>query len=79
MPYVITQPCIGVKDGACVEVCPVDAIHGGADNEQMFIDPDSCICCAACEPTCPIGAIYEETDVPEKWRHFIELNAAHFA
>ncbi|HYT46384.1 MAG TPA: ferredoxin, partial [Methylomirabilota bacterium] len=27
MTYVITQPCIGVKDASCVDVCPVDCIH----------------------------------------------------
>jgi ferredoxin len=26
MAYVINEPCIGVKDGSCVEACPVDAI-----------------------------------------------------
>jgi ferredoxin len=25
--YVINEPCIGVKDNSCVEVCPVDCIH----------------------------------------------------
>ena len=25
MAYVITEPCIGVKDSSCVEVSPVDA------------------------------------------------------
>jgi len=24
MPYIIAEPCINVKDKACVEVCPVD-------------------------------------------------------
>jgi NAD-dependent dihydropyrimidine dehydrogenase PreA subunit len=27
MTYVITEPCIGVKDRACVDVCPVDCIY----------------------------------------------------
>jgi NAD-dependent dihydropyrimidine dehydrogenase PreA subunit len=37
MTYVITAPCIGVKDGSCVDVCPVDCIHpaaGEADYDQ---------------------------------------------
>lgn len=79
MAYVITQPCIGVKDKACVEACPVDCIHGGDDDAQMFINPEECISCNACEAVCPVEAIYDETEVPGKWRHFIELNAAHFA
>ena len=30
MTHVIAQPCIDVKDKSCVDVCPVDCIHGGA-------------------------------------------------
>jgi NAD-dependent dihydropyrimidine dehydrogenase PreA subunit len=79
MAYVIAEPCIGVKDKACVEICPVDAIHSREEDAQMFIAPDVCCTCGACEPECPVGAIYEELEVPAKWRHYIELNAAHFA
>ena len=75
---VITQPCIGVKDKACVEVCPVDCIHSDEDSPQMFINPDECIGCGMCERECPVGAIYADDEVPEKWQHFIELNAAFF-
>ncbi|MBW3637896.1 MAG: ferredoxin family protein [Armatimonadetes bacterium] len=78
MFYVITEPCIGVKDKACVEVCPVDCIHGGQDDAQMFINPDECIFCGGCTLECPVEAIYEEKEVPTKWKHFIALNAAHF-
>jgi NAD-dependent dihydropyrimidine dehydrogenase PreA subunit len=60
MTYVITQPCIGVKDASCVDVCPVDCIHATEDDEQFFIDPDECIDCGACEPVCPVNAIFEE-------------------
>ena len=48
MPYIIAEPCINVKDKACVEVCPVDCIYEGAD--MLFIHPDECIDCGACEP-----------------------------
>jgi len=27
MAYIIAEPCIGVKDTACVDACPVDCIH----------------------------------------------------
>ena len=27
MTYIIAEPCIDVKDTACVDVCPVDCIH----------------------------------------------------
>src|SRR5437868_5198843 len=64
MVYVITEPCIGVKDAACVDVCPVDCIHptrnepGFALATQLYIDPGECICCGGCEPECPVGAIF---------------------
>ena len=51
MPYVITEACISTKDRACVDVCPVDCIYEGPD--QLFIHPDECIDCGACEPECP--------------------------
>ena len=62
MPYVITEACIGTKDRACVDVCPVDCIYEGPD--QLFIHPDECIDCGACEPECPVTAIFPEEDVP---------------
>src|SRR5215212_5147218 len=60
MPYVITEACIGTKDKACVDVCPVDCIYEGP--EQLFIHPDECIDCGACEPECPVTAIFPEED-----------------
>ena len=78
MTYVITEPCIGVKDTACVDVCPVDCIHGDEGAAQLFIDPEECIDCGACEPVCPVEAIYMEDDVPQRWLSYIELNARYF-
>lgn len=78
MPYVIAQPCIGVKDASCVDVCPVDCIHTTDDAEQYFINPDQCIDCAACELVCPVTAIYHEDSLPDEWRPFIAVNAAFF-
>ena len=72
MPYVIAQPCIDVKDRACVDVCPVDCIYEG--EKQLFIQPDECIDCGACEPECPVTAIFPEEDVPDQWKEFIALN-----
>jgi NAD-dependent dihydropyrimidine dehydrogenase PreA subunit len=77
MPYVIAEPCIGVKDKACVAVCPVDCIHEGDD--QLFIDPNECIDCGLCEPECPVDAIFMEDELPEQWKSFTEKNAAFFA
>lgn len=84
MTYVITQPCIGVKDASCVDVCPVDCIHpapGEEDfetEEQLYINPDECIDCGACEPACPVTAIFEESAVPEEWQHFLKINADYY-
>ncbi len=79
MTYVICQPCIGVKDASCVDVCPVDCIFAHEEDEQYYIDPDACIDCGACEPACPVAAIFEEAAVPAEWHAFILLNARHSA
>ena len=76
MTYVITEPCIDVLDRACVEVCPVDCIHEdeGVDR-KLYIDPDECIDCGACEPVCPVTAIFAEDDTPDDQKEYIELDA----
>lgn len=86
MTYVICEPCVDVKDTACVDVCPVDCIHPTPDNEeffeeevQLYIDPEECIDCGVCEPECPVEAIYAEDDVPEEWESFIATNSDFFA
>jgi NAD-dependent dihydropyrimidine dehydrogenase PreA subunit len=76
MAYVIAEPCIDVKDKACVEVCPVDCIYEGPN--QLLIHPDECIDCGACEPVCPVKAIFVEDETPEQWQHFIALNKQFF-
>ena len=84
MTYVITEPCIDVKDTACVDVCPVDCIHPTSDSDefenqnQLFIDPAECIDCNVCEPECPVEAIFIDDEVPAEWEHFIQLNADYF-
>ncbi len=77
MAYVIAEPCITVKDAACVEVCPVDCIYEGED--MYYIHPDECIDCGACEPVCPVEAIFPMDEVPAKWQSFIAKNANFFA
>ena len=78
MPFVITKPCVGVKDGACVEVCPVDCIHTNEESNQYFIDPDTCINCGLCVEECPVSAIFDEEDVPYEWNNYIQINADYF-
>jgi len=78
MTYVITEPCIDVKDGSCIDVCPMDCIHGTGQDNMLYIDPEECIDCDACVPVCPVDAIFPETEMPEKWRHFTQINADYF-
>jgi ferredoxin len=84
MTFVITEPCIGTKDTACVDVCPVDCIHPTKKAEtfeaaeMLYINPVECIDCGACEPACPVEAIFEADAVPEKWKRFTQINADYF-
>ena len=80
MAYIITETCIDVKDKACVEVCPVDCIHpiDGNGEPMLYIDPDECIDCGACEPECPVEAIFAEEDMPEDQGRFVEINTKYF-
>ncbi len=85
MAYVIAEPCIGVKDTACVDACPVDCIHPGkheaefGEAAQLYINPLECIDCGACVPVCPVAAIFAQDDLPEKWAKFAASNAGHYA
>ncbi len=76
MTYVIAEPCVNVIDQACVAVCPVDCIHfeEGVDR-MLYIDPNECIDCGACEPECPVQAIFPEESVPPAWTGYTEVNA----
>jgi NAD-dependent dihydropyrimidine dehydrogenase PreA subunit len=74
--YVIAQPCIDVKDKSCIEECPVDCIYEG--NRMLYIQPDECVDCGACEPVCPVEAIYYEDDVPGEWKEFPKINTEFF-
>ena len=80
MTYIISKTCVGLKDGSCVDVCPVDCIHpvDGEDVDQLYIDPSECIECGACEPECPVEAIFTVEDLPEEWAHFEKINADYF-
>jgi NAD-dependent dihydropyrimidine dehydrogenase PreA subunit len=75
MAYIIAEPCIGVKDSACVEVCPVDCIYSTEGDDMYYIHPEECIDCAMCEPECPVEAIFFEDDLPDEWSEYTEINA----
>ena len=91
MAYIIAEPCIGTKDTACVDACPVDCIHPKKDTQyedgrpgfdsvaQLFIDAVECIDCGACVPACTSDSIYTQEDLPDDKKQFAEANAAHFA
>src|SRR5271157_6442257 len=74
--YIIAQPCVDVLDRACIEECPVDCIYEG--ERMLYIHPDECVDCGACEPVCPVEAIYYEDDVPDQWKEYYKVNVDFF-
>ena len=80
MTWIITKLCQDCIDTDCVSVCPVDCIYRytGDDHSSfpnmLFIHPDECIDCGACEPACPWQAIFEESQVPDVFNEDIPLN-----
>jgi ferredoxin len=78
MPYIITEPCIDVKDGACVDVCPVDCIKTTDEAAMYYIDPKACIDCNACRHVCPVDAIFSTWEIPEGQDRFEKMNGDFF-
>src|SRR5512139_4024160 len=82
MSFVIAAPCLA--DYSCVEICPVDCIGPHPDSaefdnaEQLYIDPARCIACGACVEACPVAAIFDEASLPDKWRHYAQINRDYF-
>jgi NAD-dependent dihydropyrimidine dehydrogenase PreA subunit len=74
--YIIGAACVDIKDRACVEECPVDCIYEG--NRMLYIHPEECVDCGACEPVCPVEAIYYEDDVPAEQKQFYDVNVQFF-
>jgi ferredoxin len=83
--HIIAEPCIGVKDAACVSVCPVDCIHPTKEEQafgsaqQLHIDPDTCIDCGLCVDECPVRAIFPQDELPSRWAAYVQINADYFA
>jgi ferredoxin len=73
MAFVVTDNCIRCKYTDCVSVCPADAFFEGPN--FLVISPDDCIDCDLCPVECPADAIYQEDEVPDDQKEFIQLNA----
>src|SRR5699024_9422991 len=69
-------PCVDLKDKSCIDECPVDCIYEG--ERMLYIHPDECVDCGACEPVCPVEAIYYEDDTPEEWADYYDANVEFF-
>ena len=76
MTYVVNEKCIKCKLMDCVEVCPVDCFYEGEN--MLVINPEECIDCGACEPECPVDAIYDEDEVPDEYEPSIDKNYSFF-
>lgn len=77
MTYVIAEPCVDIKDKACIDECPVDCIYEG--ERMLYINPGECVDCAACEPACPVEAIFYDENVPDEFTRYTSYNADFFA
>jgi len=71
--YIVTAHCVDCKYTDCVTVCPVDAFHAGP--RMVYINPDTCVNCDACVPSCPVEAIFSEDNLPESMKPYLEINA----
>ncbi|KQU44198.1 MULTISPECIES: ferredoxin [Nocardiaceae] len=76
MTYIVAEPCVDILDKACIEECPVDCMYQG--DRMLYIHPDECVDCGACEPVCPVEAIFFEEDVPPQWTGYVSTNAEFF-
>lgn len=55
-PVFFKKRCTGCK--ACINICPVQAIHFSPKNpKKVILDSKKCICCFCCHEVCPNNAI----------------------
>ncbi|MDQ7840448.1 MAG: ferredoxin family protein [bacterium] len=79
--FVVPDPSTGAgtdktvvpKVGGTVHT-PSEKLTKDQLNSILFVHPEECIDCGACESACPVTAIFAEADVPEKWKQFTDLN-----
>ena len=79
MAWVVTRLCRDNVDTACTAECPVDCFYlpnspGGDLPNQLYISPNECIDCGACEPACPWEAIFQDDSVPAAFSDDVALN-----
>ena len=93
MAHVVTSPCVGTHDTACMKVCPVNCFYDVEVAEigvsplpdrpdvtkMLIINPDECIDCGLCVPECPVAAIFPMDDVPDSDKNYIDINKNWFA
>ncbi len=72
MSYIVTDNCQRCRFTDCVEVCPVDCFY--ADDTMLYIHPDECIDCGACEPACPVEAILPDDSMSADQEKWFEIN-----
>jgi NAD-dependent dihydropyrimidine dehydrogenase PreA subunit len=76
MPYFIAAACIDVMDKSCIEECPVDCIYEG--ERKLYINPEECISCGACEPACPEVAVIADFQSSPETDQFAADNELFF-
>lgn len=76
MAYVITEPCIDIKDGDCTQACPVDCIYEGG--RMFYIQPDECVNCGLCLSICPVNAIVWDGEISPDMSRFETINREFF-
>lgn len=76
MTFVITEACVDIMDRTCITVCPVNCIVPG--ERMLYINPQSCIDCGACEPACPQEAIVMDEGRPGAPETYRTINAEFF-
>ncbi len=72
MTFVVTENCDKCRFTDCISVCPVDCFYG--DDSMLYIHPDECIDCGACEPECPVEAIFDDSNLSEDMEKWIQIN-----
>ena len=48
-------------------------------SRSLYINPNECVDCGACEPVCPTEAIFYEDDLPDEWAWYKDAAVSFFA